>query len=95
MRCGEWNWVAIFGVTGLCVVIGPVRAPAQVFTRFDASGANPAAIQSTVDAYRVALGTLNPNVAGTQNGGLGRREINWDGVPAAQSASLGNPVLYS
>jgi len=86
MRCGQGNWAAIVAVTGLCVAIGPAPAPAQVFTRFDASGANPAAIQTTVDAYRTALGALNPNVAGTQNGGMGRREINWDGVPAAMSA---------
>src|SRR5262245_21746589 len=43
---------------------------------FAAAGANPAAIQAAVDAFRAALGTLNANVAGTQNGGAGRREIN-------------------
>ena len=51
---------------------------------FSAAGANPASIQATVDAYRAALGQLNPNVAGSF--GTGRREINWDGVPAAMSA---------
>jgi hypothetical protein len=51
---------------------------------FSASGANPAGIQTTVDAYRTALGTLNANVAGSF--GAGRREINWDGVPDALSA---------
>jgi hypothetical protein len=48
------------------------------------SGANAAAIQATVDAFRTDLGTLNPNVAGSF--GTGRREINWDGVPDALSA---------
>ena len=43
------------------------------------SGANAAAIQATVDAFRGSLGPLNPNVAGSF--GSGRREINWDGVP--------------
>ena len=49
-----------------------------------ASGANAAAIQATVDSYRLQLGTLNANVAGSF--GSGRREINWDGVPDALSA---------
>jgi uncharacterized repeat protein (TIGR01451 family) len=49
------------------------------------SGANAAAIQSTVDSFRNDLGTLNPNVAGSALGG-GRREINWDGVPAPFAA---------
>jgi hypothetical protein len=38
-------------------------------------------ITAAVNEYRTLLGTLNPNVAGEQPGG--RREINWDGVPAA------------
>lgn len=38
-------------------------------------------ITAAVNEYRNLLGTLNPNVAGEQPGG--RREINWDGVPAA------------
>jgi hypothetical protein len=38
-------------------------------------------ITGAVNDYRALLGTLNPNVAGEQSGG--RREINWDGVPAA------------
>jgi hypothetical protein len=56
---------------------------AQADTIFSASGANAAAIQAAVDAYRAALGTLNTNVAGSF--GSGRREINWDGVPASSS----------
>lgn len=49
------------------------------------SGANPAAIQSAVDAFRSDLGNpLNPNVAGSFPSG--RREINWDGVPNNLSA---------
>jgi predicted small secreted protein len=38
-------------------------------------------ITAAVNEYRALLGTLNPNLAGEQPGG--RREINWDGVPAA------------
>jgi hypothetical protein len=51
---------------------------------FEASGATPADIQATVDAYRAVLGPLNPNVAGSFRGG--RREINWDAVPDAFAA---------
>jgi len=51
------------------------------FTTFSGAGADAAAIQPTVDAFRAGLGTLNPNVAGSA--GSGRREINWDGVGAA------------
>ena len=37
-------------------------------------------IRSAIEAYRTALGTLNPNQPGSF--GSGRREINWDAVPA-------------
>jgi hypothetical protein len=37
-------------------------------------------IRSAVDNFRAALGDLNANVPGSANGG--RREINWDAVPA-------------
>ncbi len=43
------------------------------------AGANPAAIQAAVDAYRASLGALNANTPGTV--GSGRREINWDAAP--------------
>ncbi len=56
----------------------PTREVAAV-TVFSGTGVNAAGIQSTVDNFRTALGTLNPNVAGSF--GTGRREINWDGVP--------------
>jgi hypothetical protein len=46
-------------------------------TVFTASGD----ITPDVNAFRNALGTLNPNVPGSLSGG--RREINWDAVPAA------------
>jgi hypothetical protein len=37
-------------------------------------------ITTAVADYRALLGTINPNVVGEQPGG--RREINWDAVPA-------------
>ncbi len=51
-----------------------VRSQARVFT---AAGE----IVASVNAFREALGALNPNAPGSQPGG--RREINWDAVPAA------------
>ncbi len=57
-----------------------------------ASGDNPAAISSTVDAYRASLGALNPNTVGSF--GSGRREINWDGVPNAFSAPNNLPANF-
>lgn len=59
---------------------------------FQASGAAKADIQGVVDAYRAALGNLNPNVAGSFPNG--RREINWDGVPDALSAPNNFPPNF-
>ncbi len=70
----------MLGVALVCAA-GNVQAVPIVLS---AAGANAATIQGTVDAFRAALGTLNPNVAGSF--GSGRREINWDGVPDGFSA---------
>jgi len=59
---------------------------------FEASGADPAGIQATVDQFRTFLGPLNPNVAGSFPSG--RREINWDGVPDAFSAPHNLPSNF-
>ena len=72
------------------LVMAPHRADAQVTT--SASGANAAAIQAAVDAYRLSLGPLRANVAGSF--GSGRREINWDGVPDALSAPNNLPANF-
>jgi hypothetical protein len=67
------------------LVVSSPTGPAQaVSISFFASGPDAAAITPTVDAFRTDLGSLNPNVAGSF--GTGRREINWDGVPANFSA---------
>jgi hypothetical protein len=62
---------------GLALIVNPGTASADPRV-FEASGATPADIQSTVDAFRAHLGHNN-GIGGTFNGG--RREINWDGVP--------------
>ena len=50
------------------------------FVTYEAFGANPAAITSTRDLFRNAVGGGTVAGANGSFGGL-RREINWDGVP--------------
>ena len=57
---------------------------ASAVTVFSATSVDVAGLLPTVDAFRSALGNINPNVVGSF--GTGRREINWDGVPDAFSA---------
>lgn len=57
-----------------------------------AAGANSASIQAIVDSFRTDLGSLNSNVPGSANGG--RREINWDGVPAQFAAPNNLPADF-
>ncbi|MCB1942757.1 MAG: PEP-CTERM sorting domain-containing protein [Candidatus Accumulibacter sp.] len=65
----------VFGAALACAAASVQALPVVL----SAAGANAAAIQGTVDAFRLSLGPLNANVAGSF--GSGRREINWDGVP--------------
>lgn len=67
----------------VCVLHASPNA-ANGATLFDAAGADPAAIQTTVDDFRNALGTLNPFTP-VENAD-GRRQINWDAAPAAISS---------
>ena len=71
----------------------PVRQ-ASAQTVFQAAGPDVASIQSTVDAYRAALG--NPNNLNLARSALadptiGRREINWDGAQG-NSTNTTDPV---
>ena len=54
------------------------------FIVFEGTGATPAAITPTRDAFRVAVGGGTTAGANGDFGGV-RREINWDGVPAGSS----------
>ena len=63
------------------VAAAPAASADPVVTT--ATGANAAAIQAAVDAYRNSLGVNNG--AGPAQP-AGRREINWDGVPDDRSA---------
>jgi hypothetical protein len=76
--------VCLFAVFSASLSAAPI-----VFTT---SGPDPAAIQPIVDSFRAALGTLNPNVAGSF--AAGRREINWDGVPDALSDPNALPANF-
>jgi hypothetical protein len=64
------------------------------FVVFRAAGPNAASIQSTVDAYRAALGDPNN---GNAPGPLasGRREINWDGRDVVTNAPLFDGFLVT
>jgi len=66
----------LFSIFAMLLGITTVSAAPVVRT---ASGANPAAIQSTVDQFRADLGGVNNTAGGSFTSG--RREINWDGVP--------------
>jgi len=82
--------LALVGV-GFALILS-LAPTAATPTTFSGSGSSPAGIQATVDAYRLDLGTLNPNVAGSF--GDGRREINWDGVPDALAAPNNLPANF-
>src|SRR5215212_11262318 len=74
--------LCLLAISSLAVLLPPGLGSAQ--QTFSAAGSAIADIQAQVDAFRLSLGTLNPNVAGSF--GVGRREINWDGVPDTFSA---------
>jgi hypothetical protein len=76
-----WTMGPTAGVNSLQAAIAngasvTITATAHLLQTVSATGD----ITTAVNDYRTLLGTLNPNVAGEQPGG--RREINWDGVPA-------------
>jgi hypothetical protein len=71
--------------TALALMAVSAAAPVHAgFVVFEAAGANAAAITPTRDAFRAAVGGGTVAGANGSFGGL-RREINWDGVPAAFS----------
>lgn len=74
------QWVKVAAWSAIAITADSAFGAAVTFS---ASGANPAAIQATVDNFRNTLGALNPNTPGSV--GSGRREINWDAAPDAVS----------
>jgi hypothetical protein len=74
----------VFGCIALLTALALLaasKAEAQLVR--STQGANAAAIQATVDAFRADLGAANANGPCTApcTPGVGRREVNWDGVP--------------
>lgn len=67
-----------------CVSLASTVACQAAVVVFSAAGADPASITPTRDAFRAAIGGGAVAGANGSFGGL-RREINWDGVPAASS----------
>jgi hypothetical protein len=74
------------------LAVSAMASPSTLAAVFSEVGATGAEIQDTVDAFRAALGTLNPNTPGSF--GTGRREINWDGVPDAFSSPNAFPADF-
>lgn len=72
------NIIGNFILSGIALFILSTLTFAAPIVR-QAGGANPAAIQATVDQFRTDLGGANNGVGGSFVNG--RREINWDGVP--------------
>ncbi len=80
---------AFIGIVFSFAFSGRASADAVVFM---AAGADTSAVLPTVDAFRNQLGARNPNQPGSF--GQGRREISWDGVPAAFSAPNNLPANF-
>ncbi len=79
-------WRGAFAVTLAVVLLGilPATRGGAAPSIIQGTGPNAADIQPFVDSFRTALGGLNNGVGGSFE--TGRREINWDGVPDANSA---------
>ncbi|MGG7566786.1 hypothetical protein ACQ5SO_11575 [Rhodovulum sp. DZ06] len=79
-----------FPAAALCAaVLGALSAQPAAAVVFSGAGPDAASIQGLVDDFRAALGPLNPN-APINADPNGRREINWDGAPAA----VADPNLF-
>lgn len=71
----------------------PTAWAAPVFATFESAGADAAAITTTRDAFRTAIGGGAVAGANGSFGGL-RREINWDGVPDARADPIALPADF-
>lgn len=79
--------ILLFGIAALAV-LAPAHAPAAAVVRSAGGDITAASITPARDLFRLDIGGGTTAGANGSFGGL-RREINWDGVPAAQSAPFG------
>lgn len=69
-----------------------VLAAPVVFSGVSTNGAADVPFNTTINAFRTALGALNPpGACSPAPCATGRREINWDGVPAGASSPSAFP----
>lgn len=80
-----------FSIAGLIALSAAAPAALGDALVFSGTGSD-ADVTATLNAYRAALGTLNPNNPGSL--GSGRREINWDGVPDSASSPNAFPADF-
>ena len=78
-----FGWLSVMGLSPVCQAAEEDKGKDDQVEElippivFQAAGPNAASIQSTVDAFRAALG--EPNNGNDPGKPSGRREINWDG----------------
>jgi hypothetical protein len=80
-------WVLAAAVSAIVLPLGSpaFAAPSTfAFTKIEGAAGGAAGLTPTVTAFRGLLG--EPNNASNPPAAAGRREINWDGTPDAQSA---------
>ena len=87
MKKRLFNLVSVFAVIWSTVF----SATAAPVVR-QGSGANAAALQAIVDQFRADLGGANNGVGGSFI--IGRRELNWDGVPDSFSEPNNFPIDF-
>jgi hypothetical protein len=94
-RYGLAVTIAVIGLPAIFSAHAQNRDDAAKATVFQAAGPNASSIQSTVDAFRLALGANNGITAPPQPLTEGRREINWDGGSPANTATTltSTPIL--
>ena len=71
-------------IPAMWIVASSLTPALAAQTTYSSSGADGTAIQAEVDAFRTALGALNPNDPGSFD--AGRREIQWDAIDDANAA---------